>query len=208
MHRLMAMAMTTCAAGLSLAACSAGITTARPAESPSPTASRTASSPTASHSTPAAPTPSPSHTTPVAASPADMVRVDAPIGTFPVPQGAQVVGNIQPCGKQILLELSSVTPSQASTFYASALPRAGYTVTLNTLDSDPDTGAPQGIAEFTFAGHGYTGLIIAAADLGAEASAAPSMAALPSNMVKNTLEIWLAPRGTASTPECPNLAAP
>ena len=137
-----------------------------------------------------------------------MVRVDASVGTFPVPQGAQVVANMMPCPKQVLLQLSSVTPSQASTFYASALPRAGYKTTFNTLGSDPTTGAPQVLAEFTFAGHGYTGVIIAAADLGAEASADPSMAALPSNMAKNALEIGLTPAGTANTSKCPTLTAP
>jgi hypothetical protein len=137
-----------------------------------------------------------------------MVRVDASVGTFPVPQGAQVMDNTMPCGKQVILELSSVTPSQASTFYTSALPRAGYTVTDDTLGSDPKTGAPQGMAEFAFAGHGYTGMIIAVANLGAYGSADPSIAPLPSNITKNYLEIVLAPRGTASTPDCPNLAVP
>jgi hypothetical protein len=137
-----------------------------------------------------------------------MIRVDAPIGTFPVPHGAQVVANMMPCAKQVLLELSSVTPPQASIFYASALPRAGYKTTFNTLASDPNTGAPQGMAEFMFSGHGYTGVIIAMANLGAEASADPSMAALPSNIAKNDLEIALTPAGTANTSKCPTLTGP
>jgi hypothetical protein len=137
-----------------------------------------------------------------------MVRVDASVGTFPVPQGAQIVGNTMPCAKQVVLQLSSVTPSQASIFYASALPRAGYKVTFNTLGSDPTTGAPQGLAEFTFAGHGYTGMIIAVANLGAYGSTDPSMAPLPSNITKNYLEIALTPAGTANTSKCPTLTAP
>jgi hypothetical protein len=185
----MATSVTTCAAGLSLAACSVGITTANPGKSPSPAASRTASSPAASHSTSAS------------ASPADTVSVDAPIGSFPIPHGAQVVANM-PCGKQIIIELSSITPAQASTFYASALPRAGYNITNNTLTSDPDTGAPQGMAEITFTGHSYLGLIIAMANLGAEASAGPSMAALPSSIAKNAVEISLTPPGAANTSTC------
>jgi hypothetical protein len=131
-----------------------------------------------------------------------MVRVGGTIGSFPVPHGAQVVANM-PCGKQTFTELSSVTPAQASTFYTSALPQAGYSITLNTLSSDPNTGAPKGIAEITFTGHKYTGLIIALANLGAGASASPSMPALPSSMTKNALEISLTPAGTASSSDCP-----
>jgi hypothetical protein len=130
--------------------------------------------------------------------------VDAPIGSFPIPNGAQLVANM-PCGKQILLELSSVTPAQASTFYASALPRAGYNIT-NTLTSGPNTGTPQGMTEITFTGHRYTGVIIAMANLGAKASADPSMgpsiADLPSSITKNFLEISLTPPGAASTSAC------
>ena len=190
-YRFMAMTVTCCAAGLSLAACSAGITTANPVSSPSHTASRTGSSPAAS----------PSHTTSASAGSGDTVRVDAPIGSFPIPQGAQVVANM-PCGKQLLIELGSVTPTHASTFYTSALPEAGYKITDNSLNSDPNTGTPQGIAEITFTGHRYTGLIIAMADLGAESSASPSAAALPSNIAKNAVEISLTPRGTANTSAC------
>lgn len=108
------------------------------------------------------------------------------------------------CGKQqILLELSSVTPAQAATFYTSALPRAGYNITENNLTSDPNTGAPQGMAEIAFTGHSYTGLIIAIANLGTGASADPSTAGLPSNIVKNVVEISLNPPGTANSSQCP-----
>jgi hypothetical protein len=194
-YRLMAMTVTSCAAGLSLAACTAGITKANPVTSPSPTASHNVSSPAAS----------PSHTASASASAGsgDTVRVEAPIGSFPIPRGAQVVANM-PCGKQDLIELGSVTPPQVSTFYTSALPRAGYKVTNNTLTSDPNTGTPQGMAEITFTGHGYTGLIIAMANLGAEASADPSLADLPSDMTKNAVEISLSPPGTANTSTCPS----
>ena len=126
--------------------------------------------------------------------------MDAPIGSFPIPHGAQLVANM-PCGKQILLELGSVTPVQASTFYTSVLPRAGYKITNNILTSDPNTG---GMAEFTFTGRGYTGLIIAMANLGAAASAGPSMSGLPSSIAKNALEITLSPPGTANTSACPS----
>jgi hypothetical protein len=194
-YRLLAMTVTSCAVGLSLAACTAGITKANSVTSPSPTASPTASR----HVSP--PTASPSHTASASADSGDTVRVEGPIGSFPIPRGAQVVANM-PCGKQVLIELSSVTPPQASTFYASALPRAGYRVANNTLTSDPNTGTPQGMTEITFSGHGYTGLIIAMANLGAQASADPSLAGLPSDMTKNAVEISLSPPGTANTSTC------
>lgn len=199
-YRRMAMAATTCAAGLSLAACSAGITTASTATSRSPATSRTASSPT-----PSSPAASPSHT----ASPspshtaAATVRVNAPIGSFPMPQGAQVVYNIS-CPKQVSLILSPVTPSQASAFYSTALPRAGYKITNNMTFSDPNTGAPDGLTEISFTGHGYTGEVITMANLGAEASADPSVGTLPSNVTKNVAEITMSVNGTPDSYTCPN----
>ena len=192
-YRRMAITVTTCAAGLSLAACAAGITSANPETSPSAAASRAGSSTAASSS----------HSTSASAGAGSTVRVDAPIGSFPIPRGAQVVANM-PCGKQVLIELGSVTPAQASAFYTAALPQAGYQITDSTLNSDPNTGAAQGMAEFTFTGHGFTGLIVAMANLGAEASADPSVAGLPSSITKNAVEISLTPTGTAGTSACPS----
>jgi len=193
-YRRMAMAVTTCAVGLSLAACTAGITTASRATSPSPTASRAASSSAAA----------PSHTASTSASPADTVHVNAPIGSFPIPQAAKVVYNIS-CPKQVSIILSPVTPSQASTFYTTALPRAGYKVTSNIASSDPNTGAPMGLVAIEFTGHGYTGTIITMANLSAEASAAPSIGigSLPSSMTKNVAEITMSAHGTPESYICP-----
>lgn len=188
-YRRMAMTVTTCAASFSLAACSAGITTTNPVTSPA--ASRAGSSPAAS----------PSHAASASAGTGSTIPVNAPIGSFPIPSGAQVVANI-PCGKEIIIELGSVTPTQASDFYTAALPQAGYHITVSTLTSDPTTGAPKGMAEFTFTGHGYTGLIIAMANLGAQASADPSADGLPSTMAKNSVEISLTPTGASATPSC------
>jgi hypothetical protein len=170
------MAMTICAAGLSLTACSAGITTASPATSPSHTAS-----------------PSPSA--------AATVRVNAPIGSFPIPQGAQVAYNIS-CAKQINIAVSPVTPAQSSTFYAAALLRAGYKIESNITSSDPNTGDPQGLAEIEFTGHGFTGAIITVADLGAEASADSSIT-LPTDLTKNVAEITMSADGTPGSYICP-----
>ncbi|MBR7839069.1 hypothetical protein KDL01_37735 [Actinospica durhamensis] len=191
-YRRMAITVTTCAASLSLlAACAAGVTSANQGTSPSAAASGAGSSPTAS----------PSHAASASAGAGSTVRVDAPIGSFPIPRGAQVVANM-PCGKQILIELGSVTPPQASDFYNAALPSAGYQITDSTLSSDPSTGAPKGMAELMFTGHGFTGLIIAMANLGAEASADPSVAGLPGSIAKNAVEISLSPAGTTGTPSC------
>jgi hypothetical protein len=190
-YRFMGMAVTTCAVGLSLAACSAGVSTKSPVTSPSPDTSHTVSSPTAS--------PSPAASAP--AIPADTVSVAGPIGSFPIPHGARVVANMA-CSQQVLIELSSVTPVQAQTFYTSALPRRGYTITTNTLSSDPNTGAAQGLSEIMFSGHRYTGLIVAMANLGAEASADPSVGSLPSNVKKNVVAISLSPPGKTNTPTC------
>ena len=183
-YRFPALAAATGAVALSLAACTAGISTPSPATSGSPTAS-------ASHSSTASAAAS--------SSPPATVSVSG-VGSFPVPHGAQLVTNM-PCGKGVMLELSSVTPSEASSFYASALPKAGYTVSGNTLSTDPDTGTPRGIAEVTFAGHGYTGLIIALATLSGGGS---SLASLPPSITKNFMELSLSPNGTStsSPPAC------
>ncbi|WP_157436092.1 hypothetical protein [Actinospica robiniae] len=191
-YRRMAMTVTTtCAAIASLGACSAGVTSADPKTPVSAAVSRAGSSPTAS----------PTHATSASAAAAGTVHVDGPIGSFPIPSGAQVVANM-PCGKEVLIELGSVTPTQASTFYTAALPQAGYQITVNTLSSDPTTGAAKGMAEFTFTGHGYTGLIIAMANLGADASADPSVGSLPGNMAENAVEISLTPAGTTPKSSC------
>lgn len=182
-YRLMAMAMavTTCATGLLLAACSAGLTSASPVTSRSPGSRHTGSS--------SAPTTSPT-------TPGDTVSVDAPIGSFPIPPGAQVMAN-DACDKQIIIELGSVTPGQASSFYLSALPRAGYKITGNTLLDGTGDGAQGPAAEIDFTGHGYQGQIAAVADLGALASTGPSPVSVPSNMATNFLTISLTPPGAA-----------
>jgi hypothetical protein len=145
------MAVATCGAALSLTACTAAGTTAGPAKPASPAGSRTASS-----SATAAP-----QTAPGCASSGGLVTVNAPLGSFPIPPGAQVVENIS-AGKLIAMVLSSVTPSQMSGFYTSALPRAGYKITGN----EQDTGSAAAIVEILFAGHGYMGVAAAASGLG------------------------------------------
>jgi hypothetical protein len=192
-HRRTAMAVITCAAGLSLAACSAGITSARPGTSPSPSASRTGPSPAASSShSPAAPSSRSASSSPATVA---MVAVNAPIHSFPIPAGAQVSFNIS-CPKSIGMAVNPVTPAQSSAFYTVELPREGYTI-KNNLTMD-------GIVEISFSGHGYTGSIATFADLGAEASANPSSVTLPGNLTKNVMEITMTASGTPDSYMCPN----
>lgn len=189
-YRRTVMAVAISAVGLSLAACTAGITTAAPAASPSPATTRATSSPTGRASTTASPAAS--------ASPANTVSVDAPIGTFPIPDGAQVVFNGE-CGKDVVIELSSITPAQASSFYMSQLSRAGYKITGNTLltntGADAGDGLPGAAAEIEFTGHGYKGTIAALSDLGALATGGASPSDLPSNISKNFITVELTPPG-------------
>jgi len=130
--------------------------------------------------------------------------VDAPIGGFPVPHGAQVLFN-SACDKQVIVGLRSVTPSQASSFYIAALPRAGYKITGNTQITETGSGRPGAAAEIDFTGHGYKGTITAASNLGALGSTSPSPASLPSYMAKNFIEITLTPPGATG---CATATAP
>jgi hypothetical protein len=192
-HRRTAMAVITCAAGLSLTACSVGVTSARPGASPSPSASRTGPLPTASSShSPAAPSSHPASPSPATVT---MVTVNAPIHSFPIPAGAQVAFNIS-CPKSISLAVSPVTPAQSSAFYTIELPRAGYTI-QNSFTFD-------GIVEIAFSGHGYTGSIATISDLSAAASASPSAVTLPSDLTKNVAQISLTAPGTPDTYVCPD----
>lgn len=193
-YRLMSMAATTCAAGLSLAACSAGVTTASPATSHSSATSPAASSPAVAGSS----------ASPASTSAAGTIKVDAPIGSFPIPPSAQVITNIT-CDKQIVIELGSVTPAQAASFYTSALPPAGYKITGNSLLSGSGTGLPGSAAMIEFTGRGYKGTISAVADMGALSSTGPSPVPVPSSIAKNFLAIELTPPGA---PDCAGPSGP
>jgi hypothetical protein len=190
-YRRAALTLATCAAGLTLAACSAGITSASPPKAPTtPASHHTASPPT--HT--AAPSPRLSPT-------AGTANV-AGLGSFPIPSGAQVAANIA-CGKGDIIEAGPVTPAAASAFYTSALPKAGYVITVNSLGSAPGTGAPNGIGTVIFTGHRYSGVIIAMANLSSAASGAPSIPAMSGSLTHNVLEITLVPGSNPdSMPKC------
>ena len=160
-----AMAAAACLTGLSLAACSAGITSASaPASSPASSPAAASSTAGAASSTAGAAS---SSGAPAASSPAagaagsagtgstvsgSTVSVGGSIGDFPIPSGA--VGAVDATsGGVIDVVLSGVAPDALDSFYTTALPQAGYTITSNT------TGNALGIsgASIQFTGHGYKG---------------------------------------------------
>jgi hypothetical protein len=178
-YRRAALTLVTGAAGLTLAACSAGITSAGPPKAPTTVASH---HPATSPAHAAAPSPSPSPTAGTASV--------AGLGSFPIPSGAHVATSLA-CGKGDIIEAGPVTPAAAAAFYTSALPQAGYTITVNSLGSVPGSGAPNGIETVIFTGHRYSGVIIAMANLSSAGSGAPSMPAMSGSLTHNVLEITL-----------------
>jgi ABC-type phosphate transport system substrate-binding protein len=152
-YRSAALTLAACAAGLPVTACTAGITTA--------------SSPTTS-----APAPTQSASVPAAASSrapsGRMIKVTGSVGSFPVPAGAKVTENIAIDQKDIVVAFGSVTPANVSSFYATALPRAGYTISGNSVV----TQGGGTVAFVFFSGHGYKG------DIGALSKAPASEASL------------------------------
>jgi hypothetical protein len=139
-YRSAALALATCAAGLSVAACASGT----PAASSAGTSASASSTSTSGISlTTTAPTTG-------APIPGRSVTVKMALGTFPVPAAAKVVENMAG-----LLVFGSITPSDVSRFYATTLPKDGYTVTINSmLHKAGDSGA-----YIVFTGHGYKGTV-------------------------------------------------
>ena len=132
-YRRAAFTLATCVVGLT-AACSAGITSASPPKAPTtPASHHTAPPPTR--------TAAPSSSPPASAGTASV----AGLGSFPIPSGAQVAANLA-CGKGDIIEAGPVTPAAAAAFYTSALPKAGYVITENTLGSVPGIGPSPGVA--------------------------------------------------------------
>ena len=139
-YRSAAVALTACAAILSLAACTAGITTASTATT-SP-AARNSSSASASVSRAA----------PALAS--RTIKVSGDFGSFPIPAQAKVAENVASDPGAIVF-FDQVAPAKVSSFYAQALPRAGYTITVNSVISQ--SGGTVAFIQFT--GHGVKGTI-------------------------------------------------
>jgi ABC-type phosphate transport system substrate-binding protein len=141
-YRSAAVALTACAAGLSLTACTAGTTTA----------STAATSPAARTSASASALASVSQAGPALAS--RTIKVSGEFGSFPIPARAKVVENVASDLGAIVF-FDQVTPAKVSSFYAQALPRAGYTITVNSVISQ--SGGTVAFIQFT--GHGVKGTI-------------------------------------------------
>jgi hypothetical protein len=96
-------------------------------------------------------------TTSPAPSPAPVgstVSVSGPLGGFPIPPGAQVIEDSADSGHYSIV-FGSVSPSAAASFYATALPRVGYTI-ISHSSATGDSFSGTGI---WFTGHGYNGQI-------------------------------------------------
>lgn len=141
-YRSAAVVLTACAASLSLTACSAGITTA----------STATTSPAARNSSSASARASVSQAAPALAS--RTIKVSGEFGSFPIPARAKVAENIASAPGAIVF-FDHVTPAKVSSFYAQALPRAGYTITANSVISQ--SGGTVAFIQFT--GHGVKGTI-------------------------------------------------
>jgi hypothetical protein len=145
-YRSAAVALAACAASLSLTACAAGTTTA----------STAATSPAARNSSSASALASVSQAGPALAG--RTIKVSGESGSFPIPARAKVVENVASDPGAIVF-FDRVTPAKVSSFYAQALPRAGYTITVNSVISQ--SGGTVAFIQFT--GHGVKGTIDALA---------------------------------------------
>ena len=141
-YRSAAVALAACSASLSLTACAAGTTTA----------STAATSPAARNSSSASALASVSQAGPALAG--RTIKVSGESGRFPIPARAKVVENVASDPGAIVF-FDRVTPAKVSSFYAQALPRAGYTITVNSVISQ--SGGTVAFIQFT--GHGVKGTI-------------------------------------------------
>jgi hypothetical protein len=111
------------------------------------------------------------------------VSVSGPLGRFPIPQGAQVIEDSTDYGHYSIV-FGSVSPSAVATFYATALPRAGYSIISNSSATGDSWGSFSGTGIW-FSGHGYNGQI-----------GALSSVQIPGlSLGRNTVEITLTPQG-------------
>jgi hypothetical protein len=167
-YRSAALAAAACAASLTVAACTAGITTA--ANSPA----TSAPAPTRSASVAAAAS--------SAASSGRMIAISGSL-SFPVPAGAKVGENIADSKEDVVI-FGSVIPAKVSSFYATALPRAGYVISANSVISQG--GGTVAFIQFT--GHGYKGTIDALSKFPG------SGVSLPALGTKNVTTVTLMPK--------------
>ena len=143
-YRSAAVALTACAASLSLTACAAGTTTASTAAT-SPAARKAASASASALASVSHAAPAPAGRT---------IKVSGEFGSFPIPARAKVAENVASDLGAIVF-FDRVTPAKVSSFYAQALPQAGYTITVNSVISQ--SGGTVAFIQFT--GHGVKGTI-------------------------------------------------
>jgi hypothetical protein len=151
-YRSAALALAACVAAVPVAACSAGVTTAGSAANSAAASSHGASADTSrgtSGASSGASSPSP-------AGSASTVAVGGSIGSFPIPAGAAIAENVS-ISHGIDVIFSRITPAEVSSFYATALPRAGYVISGNDVVSQ--SGGSEVLIQFS--GHGYKGNIAA-----------------------------------------------
>ncbi len=110
------------------------------------------------------------------------LSVSGPIGPFPIPQGARVIEDSTDYGHYSIV-FGSVSPSAVSTFYATALPRAGYSIISNSSATGDSWGSFSGTGIW-FSGHGYNGQI----------GALSSIQISGLSLGVNTVEITLTPQ--------------
>lgn len=164
-YRSAVLALATCAASLSVAACTAGITTPSSPATSAPAPTRSASVAAAASSP---------------ASSGRTITISGSVGSFPVPAGAKVAesGSVD---QQIIVVFGSVTPANVSSFYTTALPRAGYVISGNALSTESGVT----VAFITFSGHGYKG------NIDTLSKAPDSGGSLPGYPTKNVTTITL-----------------
>ncbi len=91
---------------------------------------------------------------PVGTAAGRMIQVSGEVGSFPVPAGANVAENVASSQETVII-FGTITPAKVSSFYARALPQAGYTVTTNSVVSQSGNT----VAFIQFTGHGFQGNI-------------------------------------------------
>jgi hypothetical protein len=143
-YRSAALALAACAASLSVAACSSGSSSSSAASTSTSTSSPSASVGITSS---APPTTGP-------AIESKTITVSGSLGSFVVPAGAKVAENMVG-GQSIVIVFGSVAPADVARFYATALPKAGYSVSTNAMITE---GSDSG-ALIEFSGHGFKGNI-------------------------------------------------
>lgn len=144
-YRSATLALAACAASLAVAACSAGTPSA------GSSATATATAPGTGTAAPVTSAPPPTGGAPIAGR---TLQLKGKLGSFPIPEAAKIGENMSG-GSALVLIFGSVAPADVSRFYATALPKAGFTVTSNSLVSQ---GGQNG-AVIQFSGRGYRGNI-------------------------------------------------